>query len=268
MTGEALWQDWGEEGAQSAGETAASTDGAVVSEIEAIEAKMGTQEYIRNEGMQARLRELYAARQTGAVPSPAAAGERERAEIERVMRTDPKRYYRDEQMQARYRELLEDEAAGDAGPDSGAGLIDLPSAAEWTKAGGDGADLGHRMDIARTANDILVGIPERERIALGHSFDGLPQSVQGAAFAALGDRSAVSAYPLAEEAIAELRQVPAYAGLIREWGSDAPRKLAVAQERLWRLLDRLNDTEARQAVAWIDGLPKAAMAALTKQMAR
>lgn len=244
----------------------APSQSALDAEIAFIEAKMGTPEYFRDEGMQARIRELYDARERGITPAPMQRDEI--ADIQRMMREDPQRYYRDEAIQARYRELLEARVQPDVGPDGGAGQVEIPSAAEWMKAGGSSADYGQRLDIARDANDILTGIPERERIAFGSSFNALPQSVQGAAFVVLGDRSTVSPYPMSPDSVARLRREPAYAGLIAEWGQEAPQRLARAQERLFRILDRLGEREAQWAAQWFDKLPPASMAALTRQMAR
>ena len=239
----------------------------ISNEIAHIESKMGTQEYIRDESMQARLRDLYSARDTGAAPAPAQVPG-EKAEIERVMREDRKRYDRDEAMQQRYRELLDGERAPDPAPVTGdGGFVPARSMKEWGKAGGDPAEFGQYSELAQRSNDLLWDMPTGAREQFGASFARLPEAARSLAFGALMDRSAVSPFPLSDDALSELRQVPAYAELMQEWGREAPHKLATAQERLWRVLDRLNDTDAHAVMRWLDGLPRAAMQALTRRLA-
>ncbi|WP_370301573.1 hypothetical protein [Pseudooceanicola sp.] len=236
-------------------------------EIASIEAKIGTDAYIRDEGMQARLRELYQAQETGAPPSP--APDRERADIERIMREDSKRYYRDEAMQQRYRDLLDDEHGTPAEADhyDDDGFIPIPNMTDWISSGHDPADFGRYQKVIGAANDLLWDMPDGERGQFGNSFERLPEKVRSVALGALNETGPVSASPLSETAMAELRQVPAYAEMIREWGHEAPMRLATAQERLWRAVGRLSDTDIRSVAAWLDDLPPAAMQALTRRLA-
>ncbi|NUB42754.1 hypothetical protein GEU84_000010 [Fertoebacter nigrum] len=110
-------------------------------------------------------------------------------------------------------------------------------------------------------------VADGARVAVGDSFAALPVSVHSAAFSMLCDRRAVAADPFREEDMQRLATVPAYRALANEWGYDAPRKLAVLQERLWRVLDRQNDGDVRRAIGWLDALPTSGMVALARKLA-
>lgn len=227
--------------------------------------------YFADEGMQSRLRDLYDARETGVAPSPKTAGG-ERAAIEKVMKTDINRYWRDPDMQARYLQLLEAEegavepakAAQDDGLD---GLVPSRSPSDWKATGNDPAAYHGHVRLVRDVNDILGAVDGAERGVMGDTFAALPSTVHKAAFSMLADRRAVAVDPFNEGAMNEVVAVPAFKALAQEWGYDAPRKLAVVQARLWRVMDRLSDADMGRAVAWLDRLPKSAMIALGRKLA-
>lgn len=240
---------------------------ALSTEVAAIQAVMREDRgaYNRDEGMQARLRDLYAAQETGAAPP--AKGRNERAEIQRVMRTDPRRYWRDEAMQARYRELLEEEE-GEGPATDGAALVPIPTLAEWRKGGGNAAGYAAAVDLARDAADILMPLEPGEAKAVDRSVSALPEPVQRAARSVLMDRRPVSVDPMDEADMARVLTVPAYRALAREWGHEAPRRLAVLRERLLRGFERLEPAHVPAAVRWLDALPAAAMVALGRKLGK
>ena len=225
--------------------------------------------YNADTGMQSRLLELYEARETGAPASPRRQGG-ELAEIRKVMKTDLDQYWRDPDMQARFLQLLEAEEGqsdGEAGDDPG-DLAAMPSPSEWLKNGNDPARYDEHDRMVREVNDILVAVDDSARDAVGDSFTALPRTVHAAAFAVLLDRRAVGVAPFHDTDMQRVSQVPAFRALAREWGSDAPRKMAALQERLWRVLDRLSDADASKALAWFNGLSLPAMAAVGRKLAR
>lgn len=228
------------------------------------------QSYIADEGMQARLRDLYDARETGVAPSPKTAGG-ERAAIEKVMKTDIGRYWRDPDMQARYLQLLE---AGEgavqtaaAGQDDGLdGLAPSRSLADWKAGGNDPAAHQGHVRLVRDVNDILVAVDGAARGVMGDTFAALPSTVHKAAFSMLADRRTVAVDPFHEATMKSVVQIPAFRALAREWGQDAPRKLAVLQERLWRVMDRLSDADMGRAVGWLNSLSTSGMVALGRKL--
>lgn len=227
--------------------------------------------YIADSGMQSRLLELYDARATGAPVSPRQA-DGELAAIRKVMKTDLDRYWRDTEMQARYVQLLEQEERGsgvEPGTATGRGaLAPVPTPSEWGKQDNDPARYDSHIHLVRAVNDVLTGMGEGDRDEIGPSFAALPATVHSAAFAVLADGRAVGVEPLHDADIRKLAQVPAYRSLAREWGSEAPRKLAVLQERLWRVLDRLSDADCDRALTWFNALPTAAVMAVGRKLAR
>lgn len=223
--------------------------------------------YDSDPALQSRLRDLYDAQESGQTLSPwASSGER--AEIERIMRTDMQRYWRDEAMQERYRQLLEAEEGPDMDEDGRFDLIEMPTPTEWKNDGGNPAEYQQRSTVIREVNDIIRDMSAESRGRFESSFAQLPAGIQSVALGALLDKRAVPIDPLSETAIEELQRIPSYAALIQEWGHEAPSKLAVAKERLWRVLDRLTYYDVRTAINWLDRLPTAAAIALFRKLAR
>ncbi|MGR3562955.1 MAG: hypothetical protein ACU0FH_16790 [Heliomarina sp.] len=226
--------------------------------------------YDADPAMQSRLTDLYQAQQTAS--SPPRARQNEKAQIEQIMRTDRKRYDRDQEMQARYLSLLtSQDPAGlqtHSGDSYSVDLIPMPTLSDWTKQGNPAADYTNHAKAIRETNDIITGMDEADRAEFDRSFSLLPRPVQSAALSALLDTRTAPVWPLAETAMSELGQVPAYAALISEWGHEAPRKLAVAQERLLRVVDRLSDGDTHAVFEWLNGLPKSAVVSLTRKLAR
>lgn len=242
---------------------------ALEAEISELENLMVTdrREYNRRAG---RYHELIEARQSGGGAAPRQSGEREMAEIQRVMRTDPKRYYRDEAMQARYRDLLDAQepaapAAGDPEPQPG-DVVPLMPPSEWMNVAEKGADYGVYRDAVTAANDVLNAAGDAAG-ALDTSFSALPGTIRAVAVGELVNRSAVPVDPVPEDDLNAILREGNNAALAREWGGSAPHKFAVVSERLWRVIDRLSDADAVAFIRWHAGLPPAASAALARRIA-
>ncbi|MGM0583382.1 MAG: hypothetical protein ACQEUZ_01860 [Pseudomonadota bacterium] len=228
--------------------------------------------YWRDEGMQGRYRELLDAQERGpGAPAKAGGAQAERAEIERIMRREPRRYWKDPAMQARYREILAAEEAStpeaSASEEPKAGeLVPMPRLSEWRQEGNDPAHFNAYAALVRSANDVLVAAGEAAS-EIDAGLVKLPQPVQVAALHALTDRNPVPSDPLSEEQMREVLSLPSNAALSREWGHEAPRKFGKVEEKLWRIVDRLSDPDARKAIRWLDGLSGNARTAIYRKLA-
>lgn len=240
---------------------------AIEAESSELEGLMRTSpaEYNRREG---RYRELLEARETGGVVSRPAAAAKERAEIERVMLENPRRYYGDEELQARYRALLGDDAPTERQAEMREPgdplLVKLPS--EWAKEGGDPADHGNYSLAVAAANDMLNGAGA-DAAALETSFEALPGRIHAICLSEMVNRQPVAVEPFTDDEKEEVIREGRIAGLLREWGADAPAKLGKVRARLWRAIDQMDDQEAVRFMTWFGGLPPGAAVSLHRWLA-
>lgn len=245
-----------------------AADPAVEAEISELENLMRTdrREYNRREG---RYRELLAARASGDRASSRPAAEREMAEIERIMRTDRKRYDRDPEMQARYRELLGGDAPDpEPEPDEHrpGDLVPLKPLSEWSREGWDVAHYDTYRRLVGAANDVLNGAGD-DAAAISTSFSSLPEAIRNTAFAELVNRTPIASEPLPEDEMQRMAENPENAAMIREWGDDAPRKFGTIRQRLYRVVDRLDESDAAAFSDWFGQLPPRAAVALMRRLA-
>lgn len=221
--------------------------------------------YDRDPAMQARLRDIYTAQETGEALLPAAeAGEI--AQIQRLMRTDRRAYNKDTALQARYLQLLEQEAAAGelAAVDEACEFL-TPS--QWRKEGFEPSRYQEYAIVARAGADVMLAMDGDVRGQFSTSFMALPFNIQNVAMRAIVKPAAVTPEWFGEKDMAELTAIPSYRALAKEWGSDAPRKLGLLKERLMHALVQLPERDIRTAIAWIDRLPRSAMVAIGRKLA-
>jgi len=211
--------------------------------------------YWRSPDRQARYGKLLEARQTG-TPAPKADPRlSERLAIEKIM-ADPARrqeYWNSEAMQLRYRELLADSAtpSGEewrASPTQARAAIGPTLAEEWGERFAE--KLRRVQDMAGLA---LGALDESGQTALKNAFDLLPRTIQENVFRELSRPEPGSVAPLSESDIAWFGQEKHGAGeILAVWGKSAPRKVAIALDRLERMEDGLTDPEKQNLKAWWD----------------
>ena len=159
-------------------------------------------------------------------------------------------------LQAEYRDLL-DRQGGDTAAQAGAdqamtaadvaGSLDVIGAmgevgADWASDLRDSGNLGALEVSENVRSDIMadMGVTADE---VASAFDGLGDNVRAAVYRELGS-AYVPQQPAADPAdLEEFSGTSAGQILVREWGDDAGRKLAVALYRWERTVEGLSDTE-------------------------
>ena len=245
-------------------------DDDIAQEIETIETDMADDfaGYQGNAAKQARYGELLAAQEAGtAAPAQPDAATARRTEIEGMM-GDPRSPYwkgsKADKLQAEYRSLLGDERpraqANAVGADRQAVALtdgDVSNAienvaamgdtgAEWaaelSKGGAKGA-LGH-MEDTRLA--ILGGMGAAAGDVAQAFDDNLSDNVRASVFRELANPYVPRLPPASRDDLATFAEAGAGAILVKEWGADAARNLAVALHRWDRLTQYLSDEEFDQ----------------------
>jgi hypothetical protein len=187
------------------------------------------------------------------------------ASIQRDMSTNLAAYFRDEGKQQRYRDLL-----GQRRPEPVSTILAPPvpifSADEYRAEGGAAGHYGLYLDLSREAADVALAVPDDERAAFTADFEALPEDVSAAALAVLVDRRHISATSTPEQ-VQTFASEPAGAEMVKLWGDEAPRRLGVLRERLWRVHYRLDDAGSGAFTRWFDGLSEAAAGAVYRKLA-
>lgn len=197
------------------------------------------------------------------------AQSQELASIQKMLRANREAYYRDPAIQARFRELLELEAegAGGNGDDKTPEVVRLQAPSEWAKAGGAPQDWNAYADLVRAVNNVLVPLSPGDASALGRSFERLPEAVRSKALGVLVDPRPVAPTFISGADMAQIRCNPVCAELADEWGEEAQTKFGRVNARMWKVLDRLTDSEADNVVRWMNGLPRSAVKNLIRRLA-
>lgn len=192
----------------------------------------------------------------------------ERKAIERIMRTDIARYRREPELQERYLQLLREDEIREKGPDVVRGeLARMRSPSEWAADGNDPRAYPQFVHLVRAVNDILSAISVDQRDAIGDSFEALPSAIHSAVFSELCDTRTVVVDPLNEDDLEIVLGVPAYKVLAKEWGQDAPHKLAKMRTRIHRVFARLGGNNRQRAIHWFDNLPTPGVIAIGRKLA-
>lgn len=177
-------------------------------------------------------------------------------------------YWRSPEKQERYRQLIErrQNLASQAGPTIlSEDPLKVPSAAEFYAAAPEG-DYGAFTSVMRHISDIAFWLPSGELPALVRSFESLPDTITSAMVDELLQyRPQVE--PCSAEGVAEFAKLPVGAVLVREWGSEAGRNLAIVRERLFRVVDELKDEDVDRFCDWIEGLSEGAAVAIYRKLA-
>lgn len=173
---------------------------------------------------------------------PATAIETERRSIEKLMGDENSAYWKGPDaatLQGRYLALCGDESGSADVGDDGAVLLEVPPGADPT--------------LVQAAEDILANVPSASRPAFEAAFDTLPASVRRAASDELAS-PAPAAKPVGPAGLREFATRPEGAELVREWGREAPVRLARVRARLLRWFGRVPADQRAAALAWFDAL--------------
>jgi hypothetical protein len=165
----------------------------------------------------------------------------ELAAIRKTMREDRRAYDRDPKMQARHLELIT--AREDA--------IEVARQTEQTQT---------------TVQAVLDAVEDPEAFEgdFDSMFGSLPEQAQTAIRYEFAQPPASPARPASEADLKRFASVPEHAELVREWGREAGRKLAIVRTRLDRLLSA---GEMEAASVWFDELPGAQAKAVLDALA-
>lgn len=232
------------------------------SEISTLEAEMADTKgrepggYWNDEGKQARYRQLLEAKESGgAVPTVDAKAKR-RGELETLMGDQHSSYWKGaeaEKLQGEYRNLLDGKESGmpaeavtitDADVDVAiknvAGMGEV--GAEWANELGRGnarGSLEHGEDVRRS---VFAEMGEAAA-EVAQAFDGLPDNVRASVHREFATAYVPRLPPADRDDLEQFAQSSAGKILVKEWGGDAARRLAVALYRWDRLTFRLNDDD-------------------------
>ncbi len=190
----------------------------------------------------------------------------ELAAIESEMGT--RAYIRDEGKQERYRALLRRRESIGAGAPT---ILDENPLQYATRAEleavAPGADYSAYTAIMREVADVFLTIPSGERGGFVAAFEALPDGLVGAMVEELTSRTPTGALPVSEAVVAEIGRLPQCREVVREWGQNAARNIAVVQERLWRLLDGLDDSATETFFGWLENLSPGGAGAVYRKLA-
>jgi len=178
-------------------------------------------------------------------------------------------YWRDEEKQARYRELVtqRESASGPAAGGEEAGpRIALASVGEYVAEHGSADGFAVYSKLTREASDIAVRMPASDYAAFESSFEALPDEITNAALAEL-----LTTKPLAEhvpEASARsFARTPEGAILAREWGQDFRHNMGLVRARLYRIMDRFEESHDARFLGWLESLSTPAAIAIYRKLA-
>lgn len=188
------------------------------------------------------------------------------ASIEGEMGT--RSYWKDEGKQARYRQLVSHKAtfSGPAETILDGAVVDIASRQEYAAETGttDGYDRYVRVSMA--AADVVLGMPSAEHREFIASFESLPDEVAGAAVLELVESKPAVEWS-SDEAVGNFSRLPEGAVLVSEWRDDARRNLAVVRERLFRIIDRIEEEDVGPFVDWLNSLSVPAAVSLYRKLA-
>lgn len=193
----------------------------------------------------------------------------ELASIEATMRNTPQAYFRNEPMQARYRGLLEQREGSSSNlveDEDESPLIPIASPAAFAAETGATGGYDSYLKLSRTAADWVFALPAPERRAFVASFEALPDDVAHAALAEIMAHRPMAGFS-SESAVAAFAEMPEGMILSREWGGLTARNLATVRERLFRVIDRLDDRAADIFAGWLDALSTGCAIALYRKLA-
>lgn len=199
------------------------------------------------------------------VPLPTLLGELD--DIRAEMGTPA--YWKDETKQARYRELVaRRDAAVSSEPEetSGTSILPIASPREFEAETGTAQGYSFYLDTMRAAADVVFAIPAGDQAVFIADFEALPDEITTAALEEfMRHRPAVDW--CSEEAVANFKKLAEGAVLVREWGHEARRNMAVVRERLWRVAHALGDEHlAHRFLDWHAELSTAAKVALYRKL--
>ena len=180
-----------------------------------------------------------------AQPEGLAEIEAELEKIDEQRRSDPQKYRASPEMQARQIELLQ---ARDA----------LQEGAR------------HAVQLKATVDAARESVPDAEAFdtSFDKAFGSLSAEGQNAVRYHLGNPLGPTSQPASDEALGVFKTAgPECEAVLSEWGRDAGRRYATAEQRFDAICDSLAEEDEAAAVAWIKGLDAAGKAAVVRALA-
>ena len=192
--------------------------------------------------------------------------------IEGLMRDMSPRYWRDEAVKARYRDLLDAQEGGGTNAVADprdeafvAAQLAPVSIKEFDRAGATGSYSDH-LAMVRHVSDVVFATPAVERAALISGFNRLPDGVVAAIAAELSDRTGTGLDYFADAQVRKFAQEKG-GRVVREWGSEAPLKMARVRNRLHRCMGLMTEADEEAFLAWHDALSDGQAAAVYRKLA-
>lgn len=189
--------------------------------------------------------------------------------IEDTMRVSPRAYFSNEPMQARYRHLLSRSSGGassiltDSDPQP---MVPILSPRDFAAQTGTTAGYEAYLKVCRTAADWVFALPEGEQRKFVASLEALPVAIGVAAIQEIVERPPI-VDPSSENALAAFSDMPEGKALMREWGHMSANNLALVRERLFRVIDRIEERSVPTFVNWLNGLSTDCAVALYRKLA-
>ncbi|MBB4633769.1 hypothetical protein [Sphingosinicella soli] len=178
-------------------------------------------------------------------------------------------YWRDEEKQARYRDLVTQRQAV-AGPVAGGEetgpRIAIASVSEYVSEHGTADGYSTYMNLARSAADVAINMPAADYAQFERSFEALPDDITAAALAELLT-SKPSAEDVPETSARSFARTPAGAILAHEWGQNFRHNMGLVRARLYRIMDRFDESNDARFLGWLESLSTPAAVAIYRKLA-
>lgn len=187
------------------------------------------------------------------------------AESHAVLPGDPTSAFADANVERRYRTMVAGRMAKASLPaDEARKVLDPSLAAEWDSTGGFAMRL---VQAQRGAVAILERLAPDDRSGFIAEFDALPEGARSALFSEIALGSSGSVRSASDDAVARFAATPEGGALVKEWGHQANRNVAVIRDRINRIIERMTAEDIDVATVWFDALPPAAAKAIYRMLA-
>lgn len=139
-------------------------------------------------------------------------------------------------------------------------------AEEWQRSGG----VAFRLALAqRAADNALAAFSEPEEFdAAIAGFDALPEAARTAIIGELSMGTWGAIRVASDGEVSRFGEDEDGAALVAEWRGHAPRKVAVVNARLKRVLKQMSREDGEAAATWFSELPAEASIVILRELAR
>lgn len=178
-------------------------------------------------------------------------------------------YWGNEDKQARYRELVTQREAMSgpvAGEEAAGARIEVHSMSAYVAEHGSSEGYGTYSKLTREAADVALAMPASDYAEFESSFEALPDDITNAALAELLT-SKPGPEPVPEASARSFARTPEGAILAREWGQDFRRNMGVVRARLYRIMDRFDESNDARFLGWLESLSTPAAIAVYRKLA-